>query len=145
MFIYRILIPPLHQTARPRHLFFLSAQCIDEAAGHYFLYGHMPLIDAHYDGVEPSGLHCLLYLWVLPLSTCPTFSVIPVIHSAAQWWNPIRILIISPVTTHLSLPYNSTNCKTSFYIALQALTVAPVLSRNLTIMPHRLRNFRRFM
>ena len=42
----------------------------------------------------------------------PRFSIIPVIHYAAQCWNPSRTLSISPVTTHILLMYKSTNLST---------------------------------
>ena len=101
MFIYRVLIPPSHQPARPRHPLRLRSQCIDGAAGHPLHYGCLPPLDVHPDGVDLWGFYRLLYQWVLPLSACPTFSVIPVIHHAARWWNPVRTLIISAVTTQL--------------------------------------------
>ena len=64
------------------------------------------------------------------------FPVIHVIHCAAPWWNPATTLRISPVITQLSLPYNSTDSATAFYIAPQAHTVAPVISSTLATMPH---------
>ena len=66
----------------------------------------------------------------------PSFSVSPVIRRAAQWWNPSRNLIISPVTAQLSLPYKSTNCATALYIFPRAHTVDPVFSITLDIILH---------
>ena len=71
-FIYRVLIPPLHQPARPRNPPCLLAQCIDGVAGHPLHSGCLPPLDVHPDGVETRIFHRILYLWILPLSTFPT-------------------------------------------------------------------------
>ena len=70
-FIYRVLIPPSHQPARPRHPLRLRAQFIYGAAGHLLRYVCLPPLDLHPTGVEPRGFYCLLYRWVLPLSSYP--------------------------------------------------------------------------
>ena len=68
----------------------------------------------------------------------PRFSVIPVILRATQWWNPYRILRITPVTTHILIPYKSNACATTLYIAPQARTVATVISSTLANILHHL-------
>ena len=40
--------------------------------------------------------------------SAPRVDVIPVIRLAARWWNPYRTFSVSPVTTQISLLYNST-------------------------------------
>ena len=74
----------------------------------------------------------------------PRFAVIPMIHCTARWWYTIRNLSISPVTTELSLPYSNTNFSPALYISPRDRTVAPIISRTLDIIPHRLQNLRRF-
>ena len=66
----------------------------------------------------------------------PCFPVIPMIRRAARWRNPSRTLRISPVTTQISLTYNSTNCVTALYIIPRARTVATIFASTLTIIPH---------
>ena len=72
------------------------------------------------------------------------FDVVPVNHHASRRWNPARTLSISPVTTYLLLPCNSTNWATSLYIAPWDRTISPILSITLATMPLRLQPFRRF-
>ena len=72
-FVYRVLIPPSHQLARPRHPICLCAQFIDGSEGHPLQYGRLPPLYVHPNGVDPCGFHCLLYRWIFPLSACPTF------------------------------------------------------------------------
>ena len=73
----------------------------------------------------------------------PRFAVIPVIRQVDLWLNAVRTLRISLVTTQLSIPESNTNCTTTFYIDPWARTIAPVLYKNLTIIPHRLQTLRR--
>ena len=73
----------------------------------------------------------------------PRFAVMPVIPRAALWWNAVRTLIVSLVTTQLSLTYSNTDCTITLYISPLARTVAPALYRTLAITPHRLRDFYR--
>ena len=63
----------------------------------------------------------------------PHFSIISVIRHTALWWNAVRTLSISLVTTKLYLTYNSTDCATALYIAPRACTVAPILSIPISI------------
>ena len=142
--VYRVLIPPAQHPACPRYPLRLRVYCIDGETGYPLRYGHLMPLDVHPDGVEPRGLHCPLYRWILPLSACPTFSVIPVIRCAARQCNAVRTLIFYPFTNQLSLPYSITNYTNALYIAPQARTVAPVLSRTLAVMPHLCRALRRF-
>ena len=72
-FIYRVLIPPLHQPDRPWHPLHVRAQCTDGATGYPLQYGCLPLLDVNPNGVDLHGFHCLLYRWVLPLPTWPAF------------------------------------------------------------------------
>ena len=72
-FVYLVLIPSEHHPDRPWHPLRLCAYCIDRAPGHPLRYGPLILIDVHPDGVDPRGVHRLLYRWVLPLSACPVF------------------------------------------------------------------------
>ena len=74
----------------------------------------------------------------------PRFAVIPVIRRAARWCNTVRTLSIYLVTPKLLLPYSNTNCATALYISPWARTVAPILSRTLAIISHRLQALRRF-
>ena len=71
-------------------------------------------------------------------------SVISVIRCSTWWWNSSRTMIISLVTTHIYLPYKSTDCATALYIAPQARTVSTVLSVTLYNIPYSLRAFCRF-
>ena len=73
----------------------------------------------------------------------PLFAVILVICHAAQCQNPSRTLNISPVSTHLLLPYKSTDCATALYIAPRDCTIDPVLSSTLVSIYHRFRAFHR--
>ena len=66
-------------------------------------------------------------------SYAPCFSVIPMIYCVNRCWDAVRTLSILPVTTHISLSYNSTKCTTALYIYPWACTVAPVLSIPLAI------------
>ena len=72
------------------------------------------------------------------------FAVIPVIRLAAQWRNPPNTFRTPPITTHISLPYRSTNWATALYTIPRARTVALAFASTLTIIPRRLRAFRRF-
>ena len=71
--IYRVLIPLEHYPDCPRHPLSLLAQCIDRPLGHSLYYGRLPALDVYSDGVEPHGVHCLLYCEILPLSAYPMF------------------------------------------------------------------------
>ena len=75
--IYQFLIPPTHHPARSRNPLRLCAQCIDRPAGHPTLYGGLQSLDVYSDGVDPCGVHHILYRWILPLSACPTFRCHP--------------------------------------------------------------------
>ena len=58
-FIYRFLIPPLYQTARPRHPLCLYVQFIDGESRHPLWYGRLSPLDLHPNGVDPRGFHFL--------------------------------------------------------------------------------------
>ena len=75
--IFRVLIPPAHHPAHPRNPIRLRAQCIYRPAVHPILYVRMPPLDVYSAGVEPRRDHRLLYLWMRPLSACPTFCCHP--------------------------------------------------------------------
>ena len=72
--IYRVLIPPAHHPARPRHPIRLRAQCMYRPSGHPLRYGRLPTLNVHSNGVETCRVHRLLYRWILTLFSCPTFS-----------------------------------------------------------------------
>ena len=75
--IYHVLIPPVHHPEHPWHPLRLRAQCIYRPAGHPLLYGRLPPLDVYADGLEPRGVHRLLYCWILPISACPIFRCRP--------------------------------------------------------------------
>ena len=68
-------------------------------------------------------LGCILYSHPPPALR---FAVIPVICCAALWWNSIRALSISPVTTQILLPFSNTDWSTALYISPWSRTVSPV-------------------
>ena len=130
-FIYRILLPPLHQLARLRHLPRLHGHFIDGGGRPPSPLWSLTPLDVQPDEVDPHGFHCLHYRGYSHSPLVLRFAVIPVILCAAWWRNPARILSISLVTTQLSLSYNVTNCTTALYIAPRARTVGTVLSISL--------------
>ena len=71
--IYHILIPSAHHPARPHHYLRLRAHFIYSLVGHPLRYTSLPPIYLYSDGMDPCGVHHLLYHWILPLSACPTF------------------------------------------------------------------------
>ena len=72
-FIYRVLIPTLHQPPCLWQTLRLRGQFIYGAVGHPFRYGFLSPLDVHHDGVKPRSFHCLHNQWVLPLSASPMF------------------------------------------------------------------------
>ena len=71
--IYRVLIPLVHYPDCPRHSLRLHSQCIYRPSVHLLYDCCLPSLYVYSDEVNPRGVHCLLYLWILPLSACPTF------------------------------------------------------------------------
>ena len=67
------MIPAVQHPDRPKNPPRLRAQFTDKPAGHSLRYGCLLPIYVYSDGVDPRGVHCLLYLWILPLSDGPTF------------------------------------------------------------------------
>ena len=133
--IYRVLAPPPNHPTRYRYPLRLLAELINGAAGHSLRYGCLPPPNLLPYWVNPRGFHCLHYRGYSHSPPAPRFAVILVIRRSVWWWNPSRTLIISPITTQISIPYNITDCATAFYIASRACTVAPVFSSNLTTIP----------
>ena len=71
--IYQVLIPLAHHLHGPLHPLRLHAQFIHMPTGHPLRYVRLPPLYVYSYGVEPCRVHRLLYNWILPLSSGPTF------------------------------------------------------------------------
>ena len=94
--VYCVLIPPAHHPYHPQHIILFHAQCIYSPEGHPIWYVCLPTIGVYSDGVDPRGVHRLLYRWILPLSACPTLSSWPTITLIySVFWNQSGMVVLS--------------------------------------------------